>query len=74
MKNQIKVLRKAKNYRQEDLAEALGVTRQTINAIENDKYDPTLSLAFKLAWLLGTTVDELFNPEIDYKKSDNNKY
>jgi putative transcriptional regulator len=65
MKNQIKVLRKAKNYRQEDLAEELCVTRQTINAIENDKYDPTLSLAFKLAWLLGTTVDELFNPEID---------
>jgi len=65
MKNQIKVLRKAKNYRQEDLAEELCVTRQTINAIENDKYDPTLSLAFKLAWLLGTSVDELFNPEID---------
>lgn len=65
MKNQIRVLRKAKNYRQEDLAEELCVTRQTINAIENDKYDPTLSLAFKLAWLLGTTVDELFNPEID---------
>ncbi|EPY2276946.1 helix-turn-helix transcriptional regulator [Clostridium sporogenes] len=65
MKNQIKVLRKAKNYRQEDLAEELCVTRQTINAIENDKYDPTLSLAFKLAYLLETTVDELFNPEID---------
>ncbi|MFA9464701.1 MAG: helix-turn-helix transcriptional regulator [Velocimicrobium sp.] len=65
MKNRIKVLRKAKNYRQEDLAKELSVTRQTINAIENDKYDPTLSLAFKLAWLLGTTVDELFNPEID---------
>lgn len=65
MKNQIKLLRKAKNYRQEDLAEELCVTRQTINAIENDKYDPTLSLAFKLAWLLGTSVDELFNPEID---------
>ena len=40
----------------------MGVTRQTINAIENDKYDPTLSLAFKLANLLGTTVDELFEP------------
>lgn len=65
MKNKIKELRKAKNYRQEDLAEELCVTRQTINAIENDKYDPTLSLAFKLARLLGTTVDELFNPEID---------
>ena len=42
---------------------ALGVTRQTINAIENDKYDPTLLLAFKLANILGTTVDELFEPD-----------
>ncbi|MEY8353630.1 helix-turn-helix transcriptional regulator [Lachnospiraceae bacterium 54-53] len=62
MKNCIKELRKEKNYRQEDLAAASGVTRQTINAIENDKYDPTLLLAFKLANILGTTVDELFVP------------
>ena len=63
MKNRIRVLRKEKNYRQEDLATELGVTRQTINAIENDKYDPTLQLAFKLANILGTTVDELFEPD-----------
>ena len=62
MKNSIRELRKEKGYRQEDLAAALGVTRQTINAIENDKYDPTLLLAFKLANLLGTTVDKLFEP------------
>ena len=49
MKNRIKELRKAKGYRQEDLAAALGVTRQTIIAIENNKYDPTLGLAMKLA-------------------------
>ena len=60
MKNKIRELRKAKNLRQEDLSNMLGVTRQTINAIENDKYDPTLSLAFGLAKVLGTTVDELF--------------
>jgi putative transcriptional regulator len=60
MKNRIRALRKAKNLRQEDLSDILGVTRQTINAIENDKYDPTLSLAFGLAEVLGTTVDELF--------------
>ena len=48
MKNSIRELRKDKKYRQEDLAMALGVTRQTINAIENDKYDPTLLLA--LSW------------------------
>lgn len=63
MKNNIRALRKEKNYRQEDLAAALGVTRQTINAIENDKYDPTLRLAFKLANILGTTVDGLFEPD-----------
>jgi len=63
MKNSIRKLRKEKNYRQEDLARALGVTRQTINAIENDKYDPTLLLAFKLANILGTIVDELFEPD-----------
>ncbi|MNN11775.1 hypothetical protein D3C81_1247450 [compost metagenome] len=66
MKNNIKELRKEKKYRQEDLANELGVTRQTINAIENDKYDPTLQLAFKLASILETTVDELF--EHDPKK------
>ena len=42
------------------LAEAVGVSRQTVNAIENNKYDPTLSLAFRLADALGTTVDALF--------------
>ncbi len=46
---------------QEELATRCGVTRQTINAIENDKYDPTLALAFKLAQNLNTTVDQLFN-------------
>lgn len=62
MKNRIKELRKKNGYRQEDLSNELGVTRQTINAIENDKYDPTLLLAFKLAYFLGTTVDKLFEP------------
>ncbi len=60
MKNQIKALRRQKGYRQEDLAAALGVTRQTIIAAENDKYDPTLDLAMRLARFLGTSVEELF--------------
>lgn len=60
MKNRIKELRKQKGYRQEDLAEALKVSRQTIIAIENDKYNPTLELAMKLARYLDTTVEELF--------------
>lgn len=60
MKNNIKKLRKDLGLRQEDIAIILGVTRQTINAIENQKYNPTLELAMKLARLLNTTVDELF--------------
>ena len=62
MTNKIKELRRARGYRQEDLAAALGVTRQTIIAIENNKYDPTLALAFRLAGELQVTVDQLFSP------------
>lgn len=62
MENQIHVLRKQLGISQEDLARRCGVSRQTINAIENNKYDPTLALAFHLAQVLGTTVDVLFRP------------
>ena len=55
--------RKSLGLSQEELAKACGVSRQTINAIENNKYDPTLALAFHLAKTLGTTVDELFTPQ-----------
>ncbi|MBM7660992.1 putative transcriptional regulator [Bacillus mesophilus] len=60
MENQIRSIRKSKKLSQEELARLCNVTRQTINAIENNKYDPTLSLAFELAKHLNTTVDELF--------------
>lgn len=60
MKNRLKELRRAKGLRQEDLAEALGVSRQTVIAIENDKYDASLPLAMRLARYLETTVEELF--------------
>ncbi len=63
MTNKIKELRKAQGYRQEDLAEALGVSRQTIIAIENNKYNPTLELAMKMARYLKTTVEDLFTIE-----------
>ena len=63
MTNRIKELRKSKGYRQEDLAAALGVSRQTIIAVENNKYNPTLELAMKLARHLQTTVEELFQLE-----------
>lgn len=65
MLNRIRELRKAQGYRQEDLAEAVGVTRQTIIAIENNKYDPSLELAMRLARLLDTLVEELFTLEDD---------
>lgn len=60
MENSIRSLRKAAGLAQEDLAQALGVTRQTINAIENDKYDPTLGLAMRLARFLNTPVEDIF--------------
>ena len=60
MKNKIKIFRKEKGLRQEDLAKELGVTRQTIIAIENDKYDPTLELAMKMAAFFGVTVNDIF--------------
>ena len=62
MQNTIKTRRKELGLSQEELARRCGVTRQTINAIENNKYDPTLALAFALARVLGLTVDELFTP------------
>ncbi|MCK9350283.1 MAG: helix-turn-helix transcriptional regulator [Candidatus Dojkabacteria bacterium] len=60
MKNRIKVLRKELGLRQEDVANRVGVTRQTIIAIENDRYNPTLELAMKLAKLFNTPVEEIF--------------
>jgi putative transcriptional regulator len=60
MKNNIRYLRSRLNLRQEDLARKLGVTRQTINAIENDKYNPSLELAMKVAKLFNTSVEAIF--------------
>ena len=60
MINHIREYRKQRGLRQEDLADSLGVSRKTIIAIENNKYNPTLELAMKLARYLNTTVEELF--------------
>ena len=62
MENRIREIRKGLGISQEELAKKCGVSRQTVNAIENNKYDPTLSLAFHLARELRLTVDELFIP------------
>ncbi len=63
MKNNIRELRKSKSLRQEDLAEILGVTRQTIIAIENNKYDPTLELAMRISKYFEVSVNEIFQLE-----------
>ena len=60
MKNNIKLLRKRIGLTQEDIANKTGVTRQTINAIENNKYSPTLELAMKLAIIFNTSVEKIF--------------
>ena len=62
MNNSIHDRRLARGLSQQELANRCGVSRQTINAIENDKYDPTLALAFRLAQVLETTVDALSQP------------
>ena len=62
MENTIRVLRAVKGLTQEDLAQARGVSRQTINAIEKGKYNPSLDLAFKMAAYFETTIEKIFTP------------
>nr|WP_325301782.1 helix-turn-helix transcriptional regulator [uncultured Dysosmobacter sp.] len=62
MENKIRLRRRELGLSQEELARRCGVSRQTVNAIENNKYDPTLALAFHLARELQVTVDGLFSP------------
>jgi len=65
MKNKLKVLRAERDQSQAILAELAGVSRQTINAIEKGKYDPSLSLAFKLAEIFELQIEEIFTPDDD---------
>ncbi len=62
MKNRLKVLRAERDWTQADLAARLAVSRQTVNAIETGKYDPSLPLAFRIAGLFGQRIEELFFP------------
>ena len=64
MKNRLKVLRAERDWTQADLAEKLDVSRQTVNAIEKGKYDPSLPLAFKLARLFDASIEAIFDDEI----------
>jgi putative transcriptional regulator len=63
MKNRLKVLRAERNWSQADLAERLEVSRQSVNAVETGKFDPSLPLAFRLARLFDTTIEEIFSDE-----------
>jgi putative transcriptional regulator len=60
MRNRLRELRAARHWSQADLASALGVSRQTVNAIETERYDPSLPLAFKIARLFGRPLEEIF--------------
>ena len=60
MKNRLKVLRAERDWNQQDLADALGVSRQSVNAIETGKYDPSLPLASRIADLFSLQIEEIF--------------
>lgn len=62
MKNRLRVLRAERDWSQAELADHLGVSRQTVNAIETGKYDPSLPLAFKIADLFSQSIEEIFDP------------
>jgi len=62
VKNSLRELRRLKNWSQGDLADRIEVSRQTVNAIETEKYDPSLPLAFKLAKLFKLRIEDIFTP------------
>jgi putative transcriptional regulator len=63
MKNRLKVLRAERDWSQQDLAERLGVSRQSVNAIETGKYDPSLPLAFRIAALFDLSIEAIFSSD-----------
>ena len=63
MKNRLRLLRAERNWSQADLADQLEVSRQTVNALETGRYDPSLPLAFKIARLFGLSIEAIFQPE-----------
>ena len=63
MRNRLRVLRAERDWSQADLAEQLDVSRQTVNAIETDRYDPSLPLAFKIGKLFDALIEEIFVPD-----------
>ena len=63
MKNRLRVLRAERDWSQGELADRLEVSRQTVNALENEKYDPSLPLAFRIAALFGARIEDIFQPD-----------
>ncbi|HVL41522.1 MAG TPA: helix-turn-helix transcriptional regulator [Brevundimonas sp.] len=63
MNNRLKVLRAERNWSQADLADALGVSRQTVNALETGRYDPSLPLAFRIAKVFGHPIESIFTED-----------
>lgn len=63
MRNRLKVLRAERDWTQAELARELDVSRQTVNAVETGKYDPSLPLAFRIARLFATSIEDVFQPE-----------
>lgn len=63
MKNRLRAIRAEREWTQAELAEKLGVSRQTVNAVETEKYEPSLGLAFKIARLFGCPIEEIFSPD-----------
>ena len=61
MKNRLEELRRARGVRQEDVAQALGVSRQTVISLEKGKYNPSLALAFRLSRFFGLPIEEIFD-------------
>ena len=70
MKNRLKVLRAERDWSQADLAEQLGVSRQSVNAIETGKYDPSLPLAFRIARLFDSPIEVIFEGDPSTQRKD----
>ena len=67
MRNRLRVLRAERDWTQADLAERLGVSRQTVNALETGKYDPSLPLAFRIARVFGRPIEDIFEPDTEWQ-------
>lgn len=65
MRNRLRVLRAERDWSQAELAARLGVSRQTVNAIENERYDPSLPLAFAIARVFGGRIEDVFTPDAE---------